>query len=52
MKKYFLIGVIAMFLAGCGMFPTDFMTNLVSPNEVVEEIPPAGDKTIIGVVSE
>ncbi len=40
MKKYFLIGVIAMFLAGCEMFPTDFMTNLVSPNEVAEEVAP------------
>jgi hypothetical protein len=46
MKKYFLIGVITTMIAGCGMFPTEFMTNLVSPNEVAEEIVPAGDKPI------
>jgi starvation-inducible outer membrane lipoprotein len=46
MNKYFLIGVIAIMLAGCNAFPTDFMTNLVSPNEVAEEIPPAPDKPI------
>ena len=51
MKKYFLIGVIAMFLAGCGIFPTDFMTNLVSPNEVAEEVAPVTE-TLDNPISE